>query len=162
MADEIKTLPTNYAGTVKVTVRGRDYYVHMSAPLPMMALEDLEKALESNRETMRTSQKAMREMFEKEAFEYAAPWQVNYESPTQNAIQAHLNISMLVPLINMKGGQASFDKPETLNVQTRLELMRTTAEKAAFMEQLQVKHNSVNTAFAISLVLLLLLSLTFI
>ena len=35
-------LPSNYAGTVKVTIRERDYYVHMSAPMPMMPLDDLE------------------------------------------------------------------------------------------------------------------------
>lgn len=151
-------LPGNYAGTIKVTVRDRDYYVHTSAPMPMMPLEDLEKALENNRSILKTSQQQMRENFVKEAFEYAAPWLVNYDSPTQDAIQAHLNINMLIPLINLKGGQANFEKPETLNVQTRMELMRNIAEKSVFMDQLSA-HNHVHTAIAMSFVLVVLLAL---
>ncbi len=155
-------LPTNYAGTVRVTVRGRDYYVHMTAPMPMMPLDDLEKALENNRAIIKKSQDELRKMFIMEAFEYAAPWQVNYDSPTQDAIQAHININMLIPLINMKGGKATFEKPETLNVQTRLETMRTVAEKTVFMEQHMTRPNTVNTAFAVTAILLLLLSLSLI
>lgn len=161
MADKNETtLPSNYAGTVKVTVRERDYFVHMSAPMPMMPLEDLEKALRLNRQVLKDCQEEMRQMFVREAFEYAAPWAVNYDSPTQNAIQAHINIGMLIPLINMKGGDARFDKPETLNVQTRLELMRNTAEKAVFMEHHLNRPNTINTAFGITIILLLLLSLS--
>ena len=155
-------LPNNYAGTVKVTIRECDYYVHMSAPMPMMPLDDLEKALKVNRQLIKDSQEKMREMFLLEAFEYAAPWAVDYESPTQDAIQAHLNISMLIPLINLKGGKETYEKPETLNVQTRLELMRNTAEKAVFMDRHMNKYNTVNAAFGITLVVLLLLSLTLI
>lgn len=163
MADKKETtLPNNYAGTIKVTVRERDYYVHISAPMPMMPLDDLEKALKHNREILKNSQEKMREMFLLEAFEYAAPWAVNYESPTQDAIQAHININMLVPLINLKGGMVGFEKPDTLNVQARVELMRNTAEKTVFMERHMNQPNSVNTAFAVSLILLLLLSLTLI
>jgi hypothetical protein len=155
-------LPTNYAGTVKVTVRERDYYVHMTAPMPMMPLDDLKTALDINREIIKQSQDQLREMFIKEAFEYAAPWQVNYDAPIQNAIQAHININMLIPLINMKGGKASFEKPETLNVQTRIETMRTVAEKTVFMEHHMARPNTVNTAFAVTVILLLLLSLSLI
>lgn len=150
-------LPSNYAGTVKVTVRERDYYVHITAPMPMMPLDDLEKALKHNRSVIKKSQEELRHMFIQEAFEYAAPWQINYDSPTQDAIQAHININMLIPLINMKGGEASFEKPETLNVQTRLELMRTIAEKSAMIEHHMERPNTVNTAFAITAILLLLL-----
>lgn len=155
-------LPSNYAGTVRVTVRGRDYYVHMTAPMPMMSLEDMEKALQNNRNMIKKSQDELREAFVMEAFKYAAPWQLNYDGPTQNAIQAHININMLVPLINMKGGSASFEKPETLNVQTRLETMRTVAEKSVFMERHLDRPNTVNTAFAVTAILLLLLSLSLI
>ncbi len=151
-------IPTNYAGTIKVTVRGREYFVHMSAPMPMMPLDDLTKALDRNREIIKESQDKLRENFIKEAFEYAPPWLVNYDSPMQDAIQAHININMLIPLINLKGGNANFEKPETLNVQTRMELMRNIAEKTVFMDRM-MKQNSVNTAMSISLVLLLLLTL---
>lgn len=160
MADkQDNALPSNYAGTVKVTVRERDYYVHISAPMPMMPLADLEAGLQRNREIIQESQAKLRDNFIKEAFEYAPPWLVNYDSAVQDAIQAHININMLIPLINLKGGSANFEKPETLHVQTRLELMRNIAEKTVFMDRM-LHHNSANTAMGISLVLLLLLALT--
>ncbi len=152
------TGPSTYAGTVRVNVRGREYIVHTSAPLPMMALADLEAGLKRNREMIKDCQERMREVFIMEAFEYAAPWVLNYDSPTQDAIQAHININLLIPLINLKGGQASFEKPETLPVQQRLEIMRNVAEKSVFMERM-VKQNDVHTAITITFVLVILLAL---
>jgi hypothetical protein len=158
MADEKNTEPSNYAGTVKVNVRGRDYYVHISPPMPMMSLEDLQKGLERNRAIIKASQEKMRDMFVMEAFEYAAPWLLNYDSPTQDAIQAHINISMLVPLINLKGGVANFDKPETFPVKQRLEIMRNVAEKSVFMDRIMT-NNTMNTAVTMTFILVVLLSL---
>ncbi|HRJ54030.1 MAG TPA: hypothetical protein PLE99_14830 [Candidatus Thiothrix moscowensis] len=159
MADNNQNpMPGNYAGTIKVTVRGRDYYVHSSAPMPMMPLADLEEALICNRQILKDSQDKLRESFIQEAFEYAPPWIVNYDAPMQDAIQAHLNINMLVPLINLKGGHATFEKPETLNVQTRMEMMRNVAERAVFLDKFG-QRNSVNTALLVSLALMLLLAL---
>lgn len=158
MADEKNTEPSNYAGTVKVNVRGRDYYVHISPPMPMMGLEDLLKGLERNRAIIKASQEKMRDTFVMEAFEYAAPWLLNYDSPTQDAIQAHINISMLVPLINLKGGAANFDKPETFPVRQRLEMMRNVAEKSVFMDRI-MNHNTMNTAVTMTFILVVLLSL---
>lgn len=152
------TLPGNYAGTIKVTIRGRDYYVHSSAPMPMMPLDDLVKALDVNRTILKSCQEKMRDNFFKEAFEYAAPWLLNYDGPTQDAIQAHLNINMLIPLINLKGGEAHFEKPETLNVQTRVELMRNIAEKSVFMDRM-MNQNTMNTAVAVTFIMTMLLAL---
>ncbi|MBU0656242.1 MAG: hypothetical protein KJ914_14060 [Gammaproteobacteria bacterium] len=160
MADkQDNPLPGNYTGTVKVSVRGRDYYVHISAPMPMMPLADLEAGLQRNRDIIKASQDKLRDNFILEAFEYAPPWVVNYDAPMQDAIQAHININMLVPLINLKGGSANFEKPETLNVQTRMEIMRNVAEKNVFMDRM-LHQNSANAAMGISLILLLLMTLT--
>lgn len=150
--------PTSYAGTVKVNIRGRDYFVHTSPPMPMMPLADLEEGLKRNRDIIRASQEKMRETFILEAFEYAAPWLLNYDSPTQDAIQAHININMLIPLINLKGGQATFEKPETFPVKQRIELMRNAAEKSVFLER-TANSNDTHTAIAFTLVLVVLLSL---
>ena len=155
------TGPSSYVGTVKVTVRGREYFVHTSAPLPMTSLAELELALKHNRDIIKTSQDKMREAFMMEAFEYAAPWALNYDTPTQDAIQAHLNINMLIPLINIKGGNASFDKPETFPVQQRLEIMRNVAEKSVFMEHM-LKQNDTNAAILLTFALVILLSLVLI
>ncbi len=158
MADANNTEPSNYIGTVKVNVRGRDYYVHISAPLPMMSLEDLQNGLARNRAIIKASQEKMRDTFIMEAFEYAAPWLLNYDSPTQDAIQAHLNINVLVPLINLKGGVAHFDKPETFHVKQRVEIMRNVAEKSVFMDRMMT-HNTMHTAIIMTSILVVLLSL---
>lgn len=158
MADEKNTEPSNYAGTVKIAVRGRDYYVHMSPPMPMMGLDDLVKGLERNRAIIKASQDKMRDTFVMEAFEYAAPWTLNYDGPTQDAIQAHINISMLVPLINLKGGTANFEKPETFPVKQRIEMMRNVAEKSVFMDRI-MNHNTMNAALAMTFMLAVFLSL---
>lgn len=159
MADEKKdTEPSNYAGTVKVNIRGRDYYVHISAPMPMMSLDDLLKGLERNRAIIKASQEKMRDTFVMEAFEYAAPWLLNYDSPTQDAIQAHININMLVPLINLKGGNANFEKPETFPVKQRVELMRNVAEKSVFMDRM-LHQNTMSTAITMTFMLVVVLGL---
>lgn len=158
MADDNKDAgPTNYAGTVKVTVRGRDYFVHISPPPPMMSLEDLEKGLQRNREIIKTSQEKMRDVFYQEAYEFAAPWLLNYDGPTQDAIQAHININLLVPIINLKGGEANFEKPETFPVKQRVEIMRNIAEKSVFMDKMN-EQNTPNVAIALTFTLIILLS----
>ncbi|WP_308874403.1 hypothetical protein [Thiothrix subterranea] len=159
MADEKKdTEPSSYAGTVKVAIRGRDYYVHISAPMPMMSLEDLQKGLERNRAIIKASQETMRDMFTREAFEYAAPWLLNYDWPTQDAIQAHININMLVPLINLKGGSANYEKPETFPVKQRIEMMRNVAEKSVFVDRM-LNQNTMNTAITMTFMLAVVLGL---
>ncbi len=158
MGNPKDTGPSNYAGTVKVTVRGREYIMHTSAPLPASNLADLEAGLVRNRIILQEAQNQLRDMFELEAFEYAAPALINYDTPTQDAILAHINISMLIPLINLKGGNASFTKPETLPVQQRLEMMRNVAERSVFNEHL-MQRNDVHTALWFTFGLMVLLSL---
>lgn len=155
--EEVK--PTAYTGTVKVTVRGEEFYAHITPPPPAAGLPDLEKALEINRKIIDESQMKLKEVFYQEAFEQAAPWQLNYKSPIQDAITAHLNINILIPLINIRGGEARFQKPETFHVKQRLELMRNIAEKATHMEQTS-KHRPFNIAVIIVLVLVVILAVT--
>ena len=156
--DDDKKEPSTYTGTIKVNIRGKDYYVHSSAPLPMMNLADLEEGLQRNRLIIQSAQERIRQAFIQEAIEFAAPWQINYDSPIQDAIQAHLNINMLIPLINLKGGQAVFEKLETFPVQQRVELMRNLAERSVFMQEL-VPYNTINRSLIITLVLMLVLAL---
>ncbi len=125
--------PTAYVGTVKVNIHGKDYFVHITPPPPGLPVEELKKALDRNREILKQSQEAFRKASEDQHIRYIPLARINYETPTQNAIMAHLHISILIPLINMRGGDASFDKPETLPAKTRIEFMRTTAEKSAQM-----------------------------
>ncbi|MEZ5535111.1 MAG: hypothetical protein R3F02_05740 [Thiolinea sp.] len=143
--------PTAYVGTVKVNIRGKDHYVHISPPPMGATLEDLEVALKKNREMIDISQAEMKQAFVDQVFLFKPPMQVNYDTPTQNAIMAHLNINILIPLINIRGGTASFAKPETFHVKQRVEIMRNVAERMAHMER-QTHHNPVPTALVAVLV----------
>lgn len=165
-----KTLPGNYAGTVKVQVKGKDYYVHTTAPMAAMSIDELKRALKHNRAILKRCQEQMRQAFEKEVFEYAMPAAINYDTPVQDAIQAHLNINLIIPLINLKGGYPepdpdpevapSFQKPETLNVEERVVMMRNVAEKSAFMDRVNNHHNTFHVAAVLTLVLLVFLAVT--
>jgi hypothetical protein len=153
MGDEKKeeVQPATYVGTVKVNIRDKDYYVHISPPPMGATLEDLEKALQSNRDMIDTCQAEMKQAFVDQVYLFKLPMQVNYDTPTQNAIMAHLNINVLIPLINIRGGSASFSKAETFHVKQRVEIMRNVAERMAHMER-HVDHNPVPTALVAVLV----------
>lgn len=141
--EEVK--PTAYAGTVKVSIHGKDHYVHVSAPPMGATLEDLEKALQHNRDLINTSQSLMQQAVIDQVYLFKPPMQVNFDSPTQDAIMAHLNINILIPLINIRGGTARFAKPETFHVKQRVEIMRNVAERMAHMER-QVHYNPLPNA----------------
>jgi len=116
-------------GTVETNIKGKTYRVQISPPGPMVQLEDLEIALEANREQLRNANEAIKATFRREVFDQPAPWLLDYESPTQLAIMAHLNINVLIPIINMKGGDASFNKFETWKVEDHVGRMYTLSEK---------------------------------
>lgn len=115
-------------GTVEAEVKGKTYRVQISPPGPMIQLEDLEKSLIANREQLREANEAIKATFRKEIFDQPAPWLLDYDSPTQKAIIAHLNIGVLIPIINMKGGDAQFNKLETWPVEQHVALMHKKAE----------------------------------
>ena len=115
-------------GTVEAKVKGKTYRVQISPPGPMIQLEDLETALISNREQLREANEAIKATFRREVFDQPAPWLLDYDSPTQQAIIAHLNISVLIPIINIKGGDAKFNKLETWPVEQHIALMYKKAE----------------------------------
>lgn len=132
---ETTVQPTAYAGTVKVNIRDRDFFVHITPPAPGSSLEELEKALERNRELLVDCQTAFKKAFSDQLT--LPPLKakfIDFDSHTQNAIMAHLNTCILIPLINMRGGTAIFAKPETMHVKARIELMLNMGETTAKRE----------------------------
>lgn len=153
MSDVEEVKPTTYAGTIKVNIRDKDYYVHTSPPPMGATLEDLEKALEQNRKLIDDCQNRMKQAFIEQVYLFKPPMLVNFDSPTQDAIMAHLNINILIPLINIRGGQANFTKPETFHVKQRVEIMRNVAERMAHMER-----HEAQSPVPIALIMILIVS----
>ena len=50
-------------------------------------------------------------------------------SPTRNALLARANIDLLIPLINIKGGEASYRGKETISIEKHIEKLRDDAAK---------------------------------
>lgn len=147
--------PQNYVGTTKVNIRDRDYYVHTSPPPMGATLADLELALKQNRELIERSQEKMKQAFIEQVYQFKPPMLVNFDGPTQDAIMAHLNINILIPLINVRGGNAGFTKPETFHVKQRVEIMRAIAERMAHMEK---HHSPSRQAVPIAIIIVLIVS----
>jgi cell division protein ZapA (FtsZ GTPase activity inhibitor) len=127
------------ADIVEVTVAGKLYKVQLSGPPPpMIAVADLEKALETNREHIRQATIAIKATTKQELIDRALPKKLNYVGPTHLAIMAHLNINMLIPIINIKGGHATFEKPETFPVEQRINGIHNVAKKQVLMENYRV------------------------
>lgn len=147
--------PISLIGTVTIPIKiqGSDteFQCHISPPSPKVEVEELEKALVRNRELLDKSHKAMIDNLKKDYFERAAPWLLNYEGPVQNALVARFNINVLIPLINIRGGEAEFTKIESFPVKQHIEKLMMKAEKAALEYQI-VKAAPFNYAFAISMV----------
>jgi hypothetical protein len=143
-------------GTVEVEVKGKKYRVQISPPGPMVPVEELEKALIANRKQLKEAQAGITATFKKEVFEMPAPKFLNYESPTLLGIMAHLNINVLVPIINMKGGSATFQKPETMPVDKHLEKMYFLAQKGT-LENFHKEQRPFHTAFIVSFLLLIII-----
>ncbi|HMT93354.1 hypothetical protein [uncultured Thiothrix sp.] len=160
MSDEKKDnapQPSNYVGTLKVNILGKDYYVQTGTPPMSASLEELERALKHNRTVISQAQDQMKAAVIDQMFMFKPPMLINFDSPTQNAIMAHININILIPLINLRGGNAVFEKAETFHVKSRIEIMRNAAERVAYMEQ-QTKASPVKSAFVIVVVLALVMS----
>lgn len=120
-------IPIKYSDTVKT------FHCQISAPPPMAPVEDLEKFLLSNRQLLNEAQEAMITNLHDDLFRHQAPWLLNYEGPIQNALVARFNINILIPLINIRGGNEKFTKMESLPVKDHIEKMMFKAEKTMFL-----------------------------
>jgi hypothetical protein len=137
MSDDNK--PVGLLGTIHIPIKVQrdpnakeeEFSCQITAPGPMAKVEELEKALVRNRELLAESQKDMIANLEKDYFDRAPPWLLDYNSPIQNALTARFNINVLIPLINMKGGTAKFTKIESMPVKKHIEKLMVKAEKAA-------------------------------
>lgn len=162
MSDEEK--PVSLIGTIHIPIKiqgdEKKFDCHISAPGPMAPVEELEKALQRNRDLLDECQKEIAENLRKEHFDREPPWKLNYEGAVLNALVARLNINVLIPLINIKGGKAKFTKIETMPVNKHVEKLMAKAEKVVFfVEPEKNRKGSMKSAILVTAVVAIFVSL---
>lgn len=116
------------AGSLKVNIKGEDYLVRVMKPANSASLNELQLSLTRNREMLKESYLAMHETCRDDFFKRVEKKYVDYFSPTQNALVARANIDLLIPLINVKGGIASYKgKLEGLPIEKHISKLRDKA-----------------------------------
>ena len=123
------------AGSLRLTIKGDDYVVRVMRPPASASLHELQKSLQRNREMLKESYAAMHETCRDDFFKRVEKKKVDYFSPTQNALVARANIDVLIPLINVKGGVASYaSKLEGMPIEKHIEKMRNKAAENVINE----------------------------
>ena len=118
------------AGSFKLNIKGDDYLVRVMKPSNTASLNELQLSLQRNREMLGESFSAMNETCRDDFFKRVEKKHVDYFSPTQNALVARANIDLLIPLINVKGGVASYKgKLEGLPIEKHITKLRDKAEE---------------------------------
>lgn len=141
------------AGSLKLNIKGEDYLVRVMKPSNSASLNELQLSLQRNREMLKESYAAMHETCRDDFFKRVEKKYVDYFSPTQNALVARANIDLLIPLINVKGGVASYKgKLEGLSIEKHITKLRDKAEEDIREEGTK---NRVGSFFLIMLVVAL-------
>ena len=116
------------AGSVKVNIKGDEYLVRVMKPASSASLNELQISLKRNRDMLKESYLAMHESCRDDFLKRVEKKHVDYFSPTQNALVARANIDLLIPLINVKGGVASYKgKLEGLPIEKHIAKLRNKA-----------------------------------
>ena len=118
------------AGTLRLRIKDDEYLVRVMRPASGTSLHELQLSLQRNREMLSDSFEAMKEACRDDLFKRKEKKDVDYFSPTMNALVARANIDMLIPLINIKGGVAAYKgKLESIPIEKHIEKLRNKALK---------------------------------
>ncbi len=116
------------SGSLKFVIKNTEYLVRIMRPSGGASLHELQKSLQRNRDMLDESFNAMVKASRKEIIQKQGG--VDYLSPTQNALVARANIDLLIPLINVRGGVASYKgKQEAMPIEKHIEGLRKKAVK---------------------------------
>ncbi len=116
------------AGSLKFVIKDTEFLVRIMRPSGSASLHELQKSLQRNRDMLDESFTAMVKASRKEIIEKKGG--VDHISPTQNALVARANIDLLIPLINVRGGIASYKgKQEAMPIEKHIEGLRKKAIK---------------------------------
>lgn len=119
-------------GSLKTYVRGTEYNLRVMKPAHGVGVSELKRSLERNREMVEQSHEKMIEIYRefrmsKDPLKFES--EDDYRTATKNALVARANIDVLIPLINMRGGDAEYEgMGEGLPIEEHVEELRNIAE----------------------------------
>ncbi len=149
--EEVQDSLSTPAGSLKFTIKEDEYLVRIMRPSGSASLHELQRSLQRNRDMLNESYDVMLESCQAEIIKKKRG--ADHISPTQNALVARANIDLLIPLINVRGGVASYkDKLEAMPIEKHIEKLRNKAVKASDDE---ISSTRLGSFFVIFLVLII-------
>ena len=125
-------------GSVKVYVRDVEYNLRLMKPAHGVGVSELKRSLERNREMMGQSFQKMMDIcrnFRVNPNPLLIETEGAYRTATKNALVARANIDVLIPLINIRGGDAEYEGAgEGLPIEQHVEQLRRKAELMVDLE----------------------------
>ena len=125
-------------GSVKVYVRDVEYNLRLMKPAHGVGVSELKRSLERNREMMGQSFQKMMDIcrnFRVNPNPLLIETEGAYRTATKNALVARANIDVLIPLINIRGGDAEYEGAgEGLPIEQHVEQLRRKAELVVDLE----------------------------
>lgn len=119
-------------GSQKIYIRGVEYNLRVSKPAHGVGVPELKRSLDRNREMLEKNFEKMKEIYRRFRIN-TDPLMIEHEgayrTATKNALVARANIDVLIPLINIKGGDAEYEGDEEgLPIEEHIEQLRFDAE----------------------------------
>lgn len=113
------------SGSLKFAIKKDDYLVRIMRPSSSASLHELQHSLQRNRDMLNESFDEMVGACQDEIIKKKG---ADHISPTQNALVARANIDLLIPLINVRGGVASYKgKLEAMPIEKHIDKLRNKA-----------------------------------
>jgi hypothetical protein len=119
-------------GSQKIYIRDVEYNLRVSKPAHGVGVAELKRSLDRNREMLEKNFEKMKEIYRRFRIN-TDPLMIEHEgayrTATKNALVARANIDVLIPLINIKGGDAEYEGDEEgLPIEEHIEQLRFDAE----------------------------------
>ncbi len=119
-------------GSQKIFIRGVEYNLRVSKPAHGVGVAELRRSLDRNREMLEKNFEKMKQIYRRfrtNTDPLVVEHEGAYRTATKNALVARANIDVLIPLINIKGGDAEYEGDEEgLPIEEHIEQLRFDAE----------------------------------
>lgn len=119
-------------GSQKIYIRDVEYNLRVTKPAHGVGVSELKRSLDRNREMLTKNHEKMMAIYrgyKTNPDPLVVEHEGAYRTATKNALVARANIDVLIPLINIKGGDAEYEgEDEGLPIEEHIAQLRDDAE----------------------------------